>query len=319
MKTTIARFKEGRIARLLTRDGIGIRYGVWEGGKKGLRGAVLLLNGRTEYLEKYHETICDLNDSGLTVFSFDWRGQGLSDRLLPDKNNSYVQGYRGYLRDLQDVVDQVVLPNVNGPVAMLAHSMGGHIALRFLHDYPAVFSCAVLTAPLIDIFHPPFPRWIVSFITQLALRTGFSFSAVPGSRHRSPYQQSFSGNPLTSDSRRFEFEHRAIADNPDLAVGKPTFGWVSATLESIKILNQPGYAERVVTPVMIFCADQDRIVSNAAQHHICSRLPDCRMETLEGSLHEILMESDAIRNRFWQAFDEFVQDCSHRNIPLPSI
>ena len=82
----LARFKEGQISRLRTRDDIGIRYGVWSGCQSELRGTVLLLNGRKEYLEKYHETICDLNDRGFAVVSFDWRGQGLSDRLLPDRN-----------------------------------------------------------------------------------------------------------------------------------------------------------------------------------------------------------------------------------------
>jgi lysophospholipase len=319
MKNTITRFKEGRISRLMTSDDIGIRYGVWSGCQSGVRGTVLLLNGRKEYLEKYHETICDLNDRGFTVISFDWRGQGLSDRLLPDRNKGYVTNYDGYLQDLQDVVEQVVLPNVTVPAIILAHSMGGHIALRFLHDHPSVVTCAVLTAPLIDIFPTPFPGWTLASLTRLAVKTGFASLTVPGSKHRSPHQQKFDGNPLTSDSRRFAFEQQAIADNPDLSIGKPTFGWVSATLASIKILNQPGYAERLTTPVMMFSAEKDRIVSNAAQHRICSKISDCRLEILEGALHEILMESDAIRNKFWQAFDGFVQDCSHRNIPLPSI
>ncbi len=295
---------------MTTSDGIGIRYGIWNDAERRSRGTILLLNGRTEYLEKYHETICDLNDRGFTVISFDWRGQGLSERLLPDRNKGYVQDYKCYLQDLQDVFKQVVLPNAAGFVTILAHSMGGHVALRFLHERPAAVSCAVLTAPLIDIFHAPFPRWVVRLMSCLAVRAGLRFCSVPGSKHHSPHRQKFDGNPLTSDFRRFEFDRRAVADNPDLALGKPTFGWVSATLESIKILNQPGYAERLAAPVLIFSAGRDRIVCNAAQHRISARIPGCRMKVLEGSRHEILMETDATRNIFWRAFDGFVGDCS---------
>ena len=305
-KTSNTAAQVDRTARFRTADGVGICYGVWTSPLERVRGSVVVLNGRTEYLEKYTETIGDLNRRGFSVYSFDWRGQGLSDRMLPDRLKGYVQNYEGYLLDLEDFFDQIVRPNVAGPVILLAHSMGGHIALRFLHDHPTAVSRAVLTAPLIDIIPSPYPKWIVIILTRLAVKTGFTHAYVLGAKYRNPFDQAFQGNPLTSDPRRFGFDKQAITDSPDLALGEPTFGWVAATLDSIALLKQPGYAEGIKTPVMVVSAGKDRIVCCAAQKRICLRMPDCRLKVLDESLHEILMEADPIREQFWRLFDRFV-------------
>ena len=46
----------------------------------GERGTIVLLTGRSDYMERYFETMRDLVARGFCVASFDWRGQGGSDR-----------------------------------------------------------------------------------------------------------------------------------------------------------------------------------------------------------------------------------------------
>ena len=46
------------------------------------RGSVVLSGGRTEPIEKYFETIGDFTSRGFVVLAHDWRGQGLSARLI---------------------------------------------------------------------------------------------------------------------------------------------------------------------------------------------------------------------------------------------
>ncbi|MCV6036713.1 alpha/beta fold hydrolase, partial [Escherichia coli] len=48
--------------------------------------AVLIVNGRIESSWKYQELFYDLYRQGYDVYSFDHRGQGLSDRLLSDSD-----------------------------------------------------------------------------------------------------------------------------------------------------------------------------------------------------------------------------------------
>src|SRR5512142_2619414 len=127
---------------ITTRDGTRLRTAVFEPEKKSRRVCVLL-SGQTEFIEKYLEVIGELNDRGFVVASFDWRGQGGSARALNDPLTAHVGSFAEYDDDLQSFMQQVVAPLSPATPLLLAHSMGGHIALRALHDRPAHFRAAV--------------------------------------------------------------------------------------------------------------------------------------------------------------------------------
>jgi lysophospholipase len=287
-----------------TPDQCVIRYGIWCCQKEPRRGSILLLNGRREFMEKYTETIGELVERGFDVFSLDWRGQGLSTRMLADRHKGYIEDFDIYLKDLEMFVSNIVMPKAAHPSIILAHSMGGHVALRFVHDYPGMADGMVLTAPMIDIFTSSWTRWGARFISRAANTAGFSRSYVLGSGVDT--DKEFEGNPLTSDPVRFMATAQKIAKNPDLALGGVTYGWVSAALKSVDILRKPGFAEQIRTPILLISAGEDRIVSNKAQKKISSSLPTCRFMEIPGSRHEILQETDAVRSIFWDQFDRFM-------------
>jgi lysophospholipase len=95
--------------------------------------------------------------------------------------------------------------------------------------------------------------------------------------------------------------------HPELRLAGPTWGWISAAYRSMKPQTRPGYAETIKTPVLIVGAGHDRIVLTQAEREFAARLPNGQYVELEDSEHEILMEKDSIRARFWQAFDAFTQ------------
>ena len=286
-------------------EGISIRYHRWLITGRRPIGSVILLGGRKEFLEKYIETANDLSRMGFDVYSFDWRGQGLSTRMLADRSKGFIRNYDEYLHDLQVFIDMVIPADAKRPIYFLAHSMGAHIVLRFLRHNHTAIDGAVLSAPMIDISTAPYPGWLVRLLIRLALKLGRRDAAVPGSRKRSERDGHFDGNPLTSDPERFQAEKRAVAADPDLAVDAVTFAWLSATMNSIECLKTPGYLEAITTPVLIVSAGADRIVSVRAQREACARLPDCRLAMIQTSRHEILMETDVIRAAFWHEFRNF--------------
>ena len=71
-------------------------------------------------------------------------------------------------------------------------------------------------------------------------------------------------------------------------------------------LRRPGFAESITTPCLVFGAGHDLIVSTAAIRDFARRLPHGAYIELAEAKHEILMENDSIRTRFWRAFDMFV-------------
>jgi lysophospholipase len=249
-------------------DGCRLRWGMWRASGGCRRGTVLLLHGRTEYLEKYAEAAGDLNRRGFDALSFDWRGQGRSCRLLPDPAKGHVDDYEDYLQDLQQLLIQAAPRLEAPPVGVVAHSMGGHIALRHLHDRPGSIHWALLLSPMIDLCWGPIVDVCMRGLTRVAIRLGEGNACVPSGGRADRPDGGFDGNFLTGDRKRFFRERRRVAENPDLAVDGVTFGWLSATFRSIDVLKRAGYPEKIQTPVGIVGAGADRIVSVSAQRRI---------------------------------------------------
>ncbi len=286
-------------------DSISLRYGIWPRASEEDGGAVVLLLGRREFLEKYEETIRDLNRRGFDVYGFDPRGQGLSDRLIPNRHKGFVRNYDDYVRDLHGFVSQIVPPREKTPLLLFSHSLGGHVALRFMHAYPGMVHRAVFVSPMMDIRTAPWPRWAARAITAASAALGLKQAYVPGSGDYDPGEP-FEGNLLTSDPVRFGDEKRAVEKNPDLALGGVTHGWVDQTFKSIDIISRPGYAEPIRTPSLFVGAELDRIVSIPAMQAVSRRMRHSRFVLIPGARHEILKERDGIRSKFWESFDEFI-------------
>ena len=303
----------GKYGFLDTSDGAGIRYAIWpnEGPDPNKprrpRGTFILLPGRREFVEKHVETIIDLLNRGFAVYAMDWRGQGLSTRILPDRQKGYIRSFDDYLNDLHLFVETIVRPRAPEPYFILAHSMGGHIALRYLHDHPDVIERAVVTAPMIDIGPGPFLHAILSSGIAMVSWLGGAKSYAPGQKGFDPHAVKFAGNPLTSDPGRFHIETGWAASNPDLGLGGPTYGWLHAALKSIRTLNRRGYPERIRAPVLMIQSGNDQIVRNDAQDKLAARMPRAQVVRIGSARHEILHERDELRNEFWAVFDPFIE------------
>jgi len=288
-----------------THDNYAIRHGAWFCENKVKQGTVVLLSGRTEFMEKYEEVISELNHRGFDVFSFDWRGQGLSSRMLDERHKGFIDTYETYFKDLDLFIKSIVKPKAISPLIILAHSMGGHIALRFIHDYPGTINKAILISPMIDIVTFPFPGWFIRYLSLFMVKAGLQHAYALGSGDFVLSKEKFTGNRLTSDPERFMDDKNAISENPNLALGGVTYGWLAATFKSIKILSKPGYAEKIEIPVLIVGGGSDRIVSIRAQRTACASIKDCKLTVIRGARHEILKETDSIRSTFWYEFDKF--------------
>ena len=109
-----------------TPDGVTLRFARWAP-PPGRKGTVVVLQGRAEFIEKYFETVRDLHARGFAVATFDWRGQGLSDRRLSDRHKGYVRNFSHYITDLEAIMQQVVMPDCPPPIfrAGAFHGRGG--------------------------------------------------------------------------------------------------------------------------------------------------------------------------------------------------
>lgn len=296
----------GRFAWLRTRDGVSLRAACWPG--RTLRGTVLVLPGRTECIEKYYETIAGLLTRGFAVAVFDWRGQGLSDRELEDSHKGHVWDFAEYHRDLDCFLDSFVMtaPELPRPYFILAHSMGAHIAVRYLHDRPEPFSRAVLCSPMVYINTAPLPHVVARAIAAAGTALGFAESYVPGGKPYDPSRNAFEGNPLTHDAVRFAREADLFRGNPDLAISAPTLGWIDAAYRSMKMAGQAHFCTAIKTPALIIYGSEETISSPRRQARLAEMLGAGSSMCIDGARHEILQETDEIRAHFWEAFDRFI-------------
>ncbi|MBS0472405.1 MAG: alpha/beta hydrolase [Proteobacteria bacterium] len=270
------------------------------------RGVCVLLHGQTEFIGKYGEVIGELQARGFIVATFDWRGQGMSSRALPDSRKSHISDFREYDEDLATFMDEIVRPLGCPPPLALAHSMGGNILIRTLHDKPGAFKAAVLSAPMLAVSTRGYPRWFANGITALMNGAGRADGWVLGMEGRDPLNMKFEDNLVTSDRNRFARQQALIAKQPEIRLAGPTWGWLKAASASMATVMAPGYAEAIETPVLLCGAGKDRIVLTPPARDFTHRLPHGTYVEFEDSEHEILMENDSIRERFWKAFDDFV-------------
>ncbi len=116
----------------------------------------------------------------------------------------------------------------------------------------------------------------------------------------------FEGNELTSDRERW-YRNKAVLDTePSLALGSPTIGWLRAAYRSMALVSSDGFAASVKVPMMVFVAGKDQIVSSRAVEDFAVGLKVGTHVLLPAAQHEILQEADAIRLRFWAAFDAYM-------------
>jgi lysophospholipase len=292
------------------RDGIQIRYARWDTTAERRLGTVCLFQGRTEFIEKYFETITDLRRRGFAVATMDWRGQGGSTRLLRNPMKGHVETFADYDADVVTFMTGIVLPDCPPPYYCLAHSMGGHIVLRQTQTKSCWWDRIVLSAPMIGFAGKESRNAAGAVFAEIATFLGMGDAFIPGAKVYLPYSAPFETNVLTSDRLRYERARDAVIAAPQLSLGAPTLGWVTAATSSIKLLNSPEFLENVRAPLLIAAAGNDQIVSTLASERFASQVKNCKLFVIAGSHHEVLQERDQLRDQFWAAFDAFVPGSS---------
>ncbi len=279
---------------------------------------VVCLPGLSEPIEKYFEIARDLNEKNLAVWIIDWMGQGGSGRYLPNAHKRHSAGFDEDVEDLHYLILEYIKhssvhPDKGRiPMAMLAHSMGGNIGIRYMDKHKDLFECAGLSAPMMSI--KGFERFPKAALLTLARTfktfsgTSYGFSQKDWSedmRSEKPGEGEFS-----SDAARDALFMQWCNANPDLQIGGVTFRWFYEALISC---NKAAKAVAGIDKPLLFAtAGQDSIVDNAEIKRAQKNAQNSILIEFENAKHEILMETDDIRgdflNRYYQLIQESIID-----------
>jgi len=299
-----------RAGYLTTPDRVRLRYCLWPKGQGKPRGTVCLVQGRTEYIEKYFESIADFRARGFAVATFDWRGQGGSDRLIGNRTVGYVDRFDDYWTDLRAFHAEILLPDCPPPFYLVGHSMGGLVSLYAAARDRMMFDRVFLSAPMVALYRmePSLRRWAA--IAEAVSFVGLGRVPLARKGDRRPDAALYPGNPLTSDARRYQRMVDTVAADDGLYIGSPSFRWLAAALGAMVEAGRDSFPAQLKIPMLMLAAARDEIVSTPAIEQLGLRLRTGRHMVIAGARHELFMENDAIRGQVLAAFDAFITEQS---------
>jgi alpha-beta hydrolase superfamily lysophospholipase len=247
--------------------GIALRFRAWE--PRAVRAGVLIVHGHGEHGGRYAATAGEFAGAGIASYAVDLRGHGRSggrrghaarfDHLLQD-----IDRFRG--------VVEAALPH-GTPLFMLAQSMGGLIALRYLEEYASPVRGAIISSPWLATALPV-PRWkrvlapvLARVLPAVPLRTRLDPALLS---HDVAAVAAYRDDPLVHDTmtpRLFAEVNRAMGD---------------AFQRS----------DRIRVPLLFLLPGDDRVVDTLRSERFARVLTggDVTVRNLDGFYHEPLNE-----------------------------
>lgn len=280
-------------------DGIQISYMTFV--QEHEAGAIVISSGRTESYVKYKELVFDLTRLGYSVYIHDHRGQGYSDRMLPDeREKGHVNRFENYVSDLDTFIRTVVLSKPHQRLFLLGHSMGGGIATLYIERYPDVFHAAAFSSPM----HAPSIKILGSSEAGcwwFRAMDWLCYNCWAG-LFPDPYKPTtFADNEYTHSETRYQHLLNTYQEHETIQLGGPTRGWCGQACAASVTMRKDTKAIQI--PVLVLQAGADTAVTLEAQDTFCENLKEetgkpCyggAPKRFDGAKHELFIESDEYR------------------------
>ncbi|HEY3814376.1 MAG TPA: alpha/beta hydrolase [Caulobacteraceae bacterium] len=290
--------------------GLRLRAALWSPQSGKPRGTVILSPGRTEPIEKYYELIAELLERDFCVLAHDWRGQGLSARLLPDRLKGHARAVEEFLDDYSRLLDEYT-ERAPAPWIMFGHSMGGALNLLTLEAGETRFEACLLSSPMLRLRTGRRSLWSVKFASRWNVRHGKAGDYV-FDEYDDPFEHTFDRDALTHDEQRYERWREQLYACPHLAVGGITWGWLAFAVDAGERALKPKALRRVKIPVTIVQAGADDRVLKTSGKWAARRMAKGRFVEVAGAKHEVPMELDDMRQILLMEFDSLADQVAPR-------
>ena len=286
-------------------DGWAIRRIDWAG-VGAARGSLLFLPGRGDHYEKYLETLDRFARAGWNVTAVDWRGQGGSGRLLADAHIGHIGDFATWIADLKFFYSRWKSENA-GPHVVVAHSMGGHLAMRALVENAIDPDAVIMSAPMLGIQSGGLPMALNHAFAKLMVKIGRGEKAAWKVSEKPLSSIRLRQKMLTHDTARYVDELAWWEIRPEVKLGPPSWQWLERAMDSIRHLDTPGLVEAFQTPVLLLATTADQLVSTKRIIKDSQRLVHSEMLIFgKEAAHELLREADLVRDQCLSAIDMFL-------------
>ena len=288
-----------------------LHYSYWH--PQSAIAVLILIPGRIEAGHKYLEFIHEALRAGFAVYVLDHQGQGASERLDQQSQVGDVLHFDHYVADLERFIHQVIRPQTTLPLLAVAHSMGGGILCRYLQQQPQhALVAAIFCSPMWGIPTKPLPPSLalplsrsVSRLNQLCSQQSWY---VPG---QGPYQnRPFINNDLSHCPERYQWFRTLYQQYPAYQLGGISWRWLAEALTACQQMRQGPTPQ---LPCLLLQAGADQVVDNTAQLNLWQRFSQSpgwaavsAMHQVPEARHELLFETDAIRDNVLKLINQFL-------------
>ena len=279
-----------------------LRLMYWKSDKNKEMGTVLLQQGHNEFIEKYYETIQEFLDRNYNVVAFDWRGQGMSQKIINDSHKQYIEDFEIHDQDLEFIIDKIITNNFNGPLIGIGHSMGGCILLSALKKNAHKFEKIILSAPMLGFRSEKLLMNMIEIFYFLLPKKLF----MPGSKPNMGKETPFKNNELTTDKKRYVRTLQLVRLKKEIRLWGITIAFAKAVKNRLLKIRQKGWAEDIKSKILIINSINDKVVSSDHIIKMARRLKNCEIINFESCEHELFMEKDYFRNKLWKKVDSFL-------------
>ena len=233
------------------------------------RAEVIVAHGFGEHSGRYGALTEHLILNRYCVVSYDHRGHGLSDGLP-----GHVESFDEYEDDLDKIVSSILARSHNR-LFLIAHSMGGLIALRYVARKNSELAGVIVSAPLIEVAVPvPAHKLMIAKVgARMAPRLRLDNEIDPALLSRDPEVG------------------RAYANDP-LVNRKVSTKWFAEATRAMAMSEVAGSAPRITTPILVLHGTEDKLASVDATKRLFERIrsSDRELVIYPGFYHELFNE-----------------------------
>ena len=247
-------------------DGTRLHYRAWPVDRP--RAVMPVLHGLFEHSRRYAELASVMNGAGVAVFGLDLRGHGLSEG-----RRGHVRRFDRFIDDAARFVDTVAATVPDAPRFLLAHSMGGLVAVRYMEERRPALAGAILTSPWLETA-AHVPGWQKTLARVL-----------DGVLPILPFPADLDPAELSHDPER-------VADYRE---DPRIFSTLTPRLwEEVRRAADAAFRhrDRLDLPLLFLLGGDDRIARTDRSVQLARSLPatDVTVEVLAGYYHEVLQE-----------------------------
>jgi len=266
---------------------------------------ILIVNGYKESYLKYAEVIFDLYHKGYSVYTYDHRGQGFSEKFKNQNGRGYLDSFDEMVQDFVSVFQFVEQHDQNQEVFVIAHSMGGAISTLAVCTQKMSLKRLILSAPMFGINMGPasfleYPAYILClFFSKIGFGNKFAF----GQKPCFPLVD-FKDNDLTHSKARYQVWQSHIRDTPEVQLGGPTFKWIEESLKAARLVRKQKNNNK--TQILLLQAENETVVRNDTHDTFVKHNQCTKKIIIPFAKHEILLEIDFLREQVFEHIFKFL-------------